>query len=91
MFRLVYAPQLGTYHYVSGVDASSSASLAAYLNSLTYAVEDNAAWFSKSTAFKVRNGCYWCVVFRLGSKAHEGEGHSLSVVVLTHFLVSMFA
>lgn len=53
--------QLGTYHYVSGVDASSSASLAAYLNSLTYAVEDNSAWFSKSTAFKVRNGCYWFV------------------------------
>ncbi|KAF8588198.1 chaps-domain-containing protein [Ramaria rubella] len=51
---------LGTYHYVSGVDASSSASLAAYLNSLTYAVEDNSAWFSKSTAFKVRNGCYCC-------------------------------
>ncbi|KAF8520927.1 chaps-domain-containing protein [Hysterangium stoloniferum] len=51
---------LGTYHYVSGVDASSSASLAAYLNSLTYAVEDNAAWFSKSTAFKVRNGCFCC-------------------------------
>jgi Chs5-Arf1p-binding protein BUD7/BCH1 len=46
---------------VSGVDASSSASLAAYLNSLTYAVEDNPAWFSKSTAWKVRNGCFWCV------------------------------
>ena len=39
--------QIGSYHYVSGVDASSSASLAAYLNSLTYAVEDSQAWFSK--------------------------------------------
>jgi len=44
---------------VSGVDASSSASLAAYINSLTYAIEDNIAWFSKPTAWKVRNGCYW--------------------------------
>lgn len=53
--------QIGTYHYVSGVDASSSASLAAYLNSLTYSIEDNSTWFSKSGAFKVRNGCYWYV------------------------------
>ncbi|KAL1747423.1 Chs5p-Arf1p-binding proteins-domain-containing protein [Schizophyllum fasciatum] len=52
--------ELGSYHYVSGVDASSSASLAAYINSLTYAIEDNSAWFSKAPAWKVRNGCYCC-------------------------------
>ncbi|KAH7924382.1 chaps-domain-containing protein [Leucogyrophana mollusca] len=51
---------LGSYHFISGVDASSSASLAAYINSLTYAIEDNSAWFSKSTAWKVKNGCYCC-------------------------------
>ncbi|KAH7882320.1 Chs5p-Arf1p-binding proteins-domain-containing protein [Phlebopus sp. FC_14] len=51
---------LGSYHFVSGVDASSSASLAAYINSLTYAIEDNSAWFSKSATWKVRNGCYCC-------------------------------
>lgn len=51
---------IGSYHFVSGVDASSSASLAAYINSLTYSIEDNSAWFSKSTAWKVRNGCYCC-------------------------------
>ena len=51
--------QLGSYHYVSGVDASSSASLAAYINSLTYAIEDSNTWFSKSSAWKVKNGCYW--------------------------------
>lgn len=55
--------QLGSYHYVSGVDASSSASLAAYINSLTYAIEDDAGWFSKGAGWKVRNGCYWCVRF----------------------------
>ncbi|CAK5272060.1 unnamed protein product [Mycena citricolor] len=51
---------LGSYHFVSGVDASSSASLAAYINSLTYAIEDSGAWFSKAPAWKVRNGCYCC-------------------------------
>ncbi|KAI0790518.1 chaps-domain-containing protein [Abortiporus biennis] len=50
----------GSYHYVSGVDASSSASLAAYINSLTYAIEDEQGWFSKGTTYKVRNGCYCC-------------------------------
>ncbi|KAJ4467004.1 Chs5p-Arf1p-binding proteins-domain-containing protein [Lentinula aciculospora] len=51
---------LGSYHYISGVDASSSASLAAYINSLTYAIEDNSAWFSKGNTWKVKNGCYCC-------------------------------
>jgi len=57
--------QLGTYHFISGVDASSSASLAAYINSLTYAIEDNSAWFSQKPSWKVRNGCYWCCAFPL--------------------------
>ncbi|KAK7047857.1 bud site selection protein [Paramarasmius palmivorus] len=51
---------LGSYHYISGVDASSSASLAAYINSLTYAIEDSSAWFSKTSAWKVKSGCYCC-------------------------------
>ncbi|KAF9566530.1 chaps-domain-containing protein [Agrocybe pediades] len=50
----------GSYHYISGVDASSSASLAAYINSLTYAIEDSSAWFSKTPQWKVKNGCYCC-------------------------------
>lgn len=52
--------QLGSFHFVSGVDASSSASLAAYINSLTYAIEDTSAWFSKGPVWRVRNGCYCC-------------------------------
>ncbi|KAJ7034502.1 Chs5p-Arf1p-binding proteins-domain-containing protein [Mycena alexandri] len=51
---------LGSYHFVSGVDASSSASLAAYINSLTYAIEGSNAWFSNTPVWKVRNGCYCC-------------------------------
>lgn len=53
------AMQLGSYHFISGVDASSSASLAAYINSLTYAIEDNSTWFAKGTSWKVKNGSYW--------------------------------
>jgi hypothetical protein len=53
--------QLGSYHYVSGIDTSSSASLAAYINSLTYSIEEPQAWFTKGPTWKVKNGCFWCV------------------------------
>ncbi|CAB4377542.1 unnamed protein product [Rhizophagus irregularis] len=52
--------EVGSYHYVSGVDASSSATLAAYLNSLTYALEETHAWFTKSSAWRIRSGVYCC-------------------------------
>jgi hypothetical protein len=39
------------YHHVSGVDASSSASLAAYINTLTYSAHDKQN--------KVVSGLYW--------------------------------
>ncbi|KAH9174822.1 Chs5p-Arf1p-binding proteins-domain-containing protein [Lactarius sanguifluus] len=51
---------LGSYHYVSGIDTSSSASLAAYINSLTYAIEESQAWFAKGPTWKVKNGCFCC-------------------------------
>ncbi|KAK7044954.1 Chs5p-Arf1p-binding proteins-domain-containing protein [Favolaschia claudopus] len=69
---------LGSYHFVSGVDASSSASLAAYINSLTYGIEDLKTWFSKTPVWKVRNGCYCCfnafsrVDFRVDVKTPGG-------------------
>ncbi|KAI9313962.1 Chs5p-Arf1p-binding proteins-domain-containing protein [Dichotomocladium elegans] len=52
--------EVGSYHYVSGVDASSSATLAAYLNSLTYSMGDTQSWFSKSNAWRIRSGIYCC-------------------------------
>jgi|SRR5712671_40088 len=52
---------MGSYHYVSGIDTSSSASLAAYINSLTYSIEESQAWFTKGPSWKVKNGCFWCV------------------------------
>ncbi|KAJ9097794.1 hypothetical protein QFC19_006662 [Naganishia cerealis] len=52
---------MGSYHYCSGVEASSSASLAAYLNSLTFDVEESAAWFGgRTSTWKVRSGTYCC-------------------------------
>ncbi|KAJ7732202.1 Chs5p-Arf1p-binding proteins-domain-containing protein [Mycena olivaceomarginata] len=57
---LCHVRDIGSYHFVSGVDASSSASLAAYINSLTYAIEGSNTWFSNTPVWKVRNGCYCC-------------------------------
>ncbi|KAI9704253.1 MAG: hypothetical protein M1836_007114 [Candelina mexicana] len=44
--------QLGVYHHVTGVDASSSASLAAYVNTLSYSPHDK--------THKVTSGTYCC-------------------------------
>ncbi|KAL9600689.1 MAG: hypothetical protein Q9219_003019 [cf. Caloplaca sp. 3 TL-2023] len=44
--------QIGIYHHVTGIDASSSASLAAYVNTLTYNPSDKTS--------KVSSGLYCC-------------------------------
>ena len=44
--------QIGVYHHVTGVDASSSASLAAYVNTLVYSPNDK--------THKVVSGLYCC-------------------------------
>ena len=44
--------QTGVYHHVTGIDASSSASLAAYINTLTYNAADK--------SHKVASGLYCC-------------------------------
>ncbi|KAK0743684.1 Chs5p-Arf1p-binding proteins-domain-containing protein [Schizothecium vesticola] len=46
--------QFGVYHHVTGVDASSSASLAAYINTLTYKE------FGHSATTKTVEGTYCC-------------------------------
>ncbi|ORY35498.1 bud site selection-related protein [Naematelia encephala] len=54
---------VGSYHYTSGVEASSSASLAAYLNSLQFSIEEPPGWFGvgpKASGWKVRSGTYCC-------------------------------
>ena len=45
--------QIGVYHHVTGVDASSSASLAAYINTLTYKEHGQAQ------SAKIVEGVYW--------------------------------
>lgn len=51
--------EVSSYHYVSGIDASSSATLATYITSLAYELEPNAAWFNK-TSFRLKGGIYSC-------------------------------
>lgn len=56
----------GVYHHVTGIDASSSASLAAYVNTLTYNPNDKSS--------KVISGLYWyasMVLFR--SSNNQGQ------------------
>lgn len=54
------ARDIGSYHYVSGVDASSSAALAAYINSLTYELDQNPGFFSNKAQYKLKSGAYCC-------------------------------
>lgn len=52
--------EVGSYHYVSGVDASSSATLATYITSLAYEMEHHPAWFSSKSPYKLKGGVYCC-------------------------------
>lgn len=52
---LILGAQIGIYHHVTGVDASSSASLAAYINTLTYKE-------SAQSTTRIVEGIYWHVV-----------------------------
>ncbi|OAA35570.1 budding site selection protein [Metarhizium rileyi] len=58
--------QTGVYHHVTGVDASSSASLAAYINTLTY--KDN----GPNASSKIVEGVYSCynAFSRLDMRVH---------------------
>ncbi|EIW68211.1 hypothetical protein TREMEDRAFT_71943 [Tremella mesenterica DSM 1558] len=52
---------LGSYHYCSGVEVSSPATVAAYFNSLQFSVDDTPAWYGgKGSNWKVRGGTYCC-------------------------------
>ncbi|ORY83686.1 Chs5p-Arf1p-binding proteins-domain-containing protein [Protomyces lactucae-debilis] len=53
------AKDVGSYHFVTGVDASSSASLAAYLNTLTYALGEG-KYSGKSGGWRIATGIYCC-------------------------------
>ncbi|KAJ2767695.1 bud site selection protein, partial [Coemansia nantahalensis] len=49
---------IGSYHHVLGVDTSSSAALAAYINSLQYSLSDKPGWFGATNAWKIASGTY---------------------------------
>lgn len=48
----------GTYHYVTGVDTSSSSAVAAYLNTLTFSLGEEQIWFGKQAGWKIHTGIY---------------------------------
>lgn len=48
----------GTYHYVTGVDTSGTAMVAAYMNTLTFSLGENQLWFGKHPMWKVHSGIY---------------------------------
>ncbi|KAJ3199494.1 hypothetical protein HDU82_000372, partial [Entophlyctis luteolus] len=50
--------EISSYHYVLGVDCSSSASLAAYLNSLSYALGSTSS--KTPNPWKIKSGTYCC-------------------------------
>ncbi|KAJ3063555.1 hypothetical protein HDU98_000672 [Podochytrium sp. JEL0797] len=56
--RSTGAKEISSYHYVLGVDSSSSASVAAYLNSLSYALVSPTP--KTPNPWKIRSGTYCC-------------------------------
>lgn len=44
----------GTYHYVTGVDTSSSSAVAAYFNALTFTLGEGQIWFGKPATWKIQ-------------------------------------
>lgn len=48
----------GTYHYVTGVDTSSSSAVAAYFNALTFTLGEGQIWFGKPATWKIHTGVY---------------------------------
>ncbi|KAJ1738654.1 bud site selection protein [Coemansia sp. RSA 989] len=51
-------PDIGSYHHALGVDTSSSASIAAYINSLQYSLNDKPGWFGSGNNWKIASGTY---------------------------------
>lgn len=49
--------QVSSYHFVLGADASSSASIAAYVNSLNYSLETSTGWF-RTNPWKIVRSVY---------------------------------
>lgn len=49
-----------TYHFVTGVDVSSPASIAAYLTTLTAKLGEYQLWFDRALQWKVTEGTYCC-------------------------------
>ncbi|KAF1812978.1 chaps-domain-containing protein [Eremomyces bilateralis CBS 781.70] len=89
--------QFGVYHHVTGVDASTSASLAAYINTLTYTPHDKtnkvaipgtveAYCIDERDNKRVATDDLWletylCSVLRAYSYADDGTGESIKRII----------
>lgn len=47
-----------TYHYTTGIDVSSSAAIAAHLNTLTFTLGESQVWFGRTPGWKIAAGTY---------------------------------
>jgi hypothetical protein len=63
----------GVYHHVTGVEASSSASLAAYINTLTYREH------GPNATTKVVEGVYWYVYTAQVKSISLADNHELTL------------
>lgn len=52
------AKESTTYFFVSGIDVSSSAAVAAYLNTLTFSLGETQTWFGRHPRWKITAGTY---------------------------------
>lgn len=49
-----------TYHFVTGIDVSSAAAIAAYMTTLTGDLGENQLWFERAPMWRVSEGTYCC-------------------------------
>lgn len=52
--------KVSSYHFVTGVDTSSSAAIAAYINSLTYSLDSRNKWFGLANNSWTISKCTFC-------------------------------
>lgn len=74
-----------TYHFVTGVDVSSAASIAAYLTTLTTKLGEYQLWFDRAPQWKVTEGtfCSWNVFSRVDVRVSATFPGSTKMYLIT--------
>lgn len=58
--KLKQGSETSLYHWVSGIDVSSSAAAAAHINTLTFILGETQVWFGSHRRWKIVSGVYCC-------------------------------